>query len=59
MVKSILPPLHMHAEAATAMRAPSAVSTLVVVWVEAKVALPHFLLRGSLESWLLWLVDSE
>jgi hypothetical protein len=44
MVKSILPPLHVDTEAATAMRAPGTVSILVVVWVEAKVALPHFCL---------------
>ena len=44
MVKSILPPFYVDTEAATSMRAPSAVSVLVVVWVKAKMALPHFCL---------------
>ena len=47
MEKSILPPLHVDAEAATTVRTPSAVFTLIVVWVEAFVALPHFVLGVS------------
>jgi len=53
MEKSILPPLHVDTEAATTVRAPSAVFTLIVVWVEAFVALPHV---WCLElGWLVWL----
>ena len=52
MEKSILPPLHVDTEAATTVRAPSAVFTLIVVWVEAFVALPHFVLGVR---WLVWL----
>jgi hypothetical protein len=42
MEKSILPPLHINTKAATTVRIPSAVFTLVVVWIEAFVTSPHF-----------------
>jgi hypothetical protein len=43
MEKSILPPLHINTKAATTVRTPSAVFTLVVIWIEAFVTFPHFL----------------
>jgi hypothetical protein len=48
MKQSILPPLHINTIAATAMRTPSTVLTLVVVWIEAQMTLPHFCLKGML-----------
>jgi hypothetical protein len=42
MKQSILPPLHVNTIAATTMRTPSTVLTLVVVWIEAHMTLPHF-----------------
>jgi hypothetical protein len=42
MEKSILPPLHINTIAATPMRTPSTVFTLVVVWIQAFVTFPHF-----------------
>lgn len=41
MKKGILPPLHINTIAAAAMRTPGTVFTLIVVRVEAFVALPH------------------
>jgi hypothetical protein len=44
MKKSILPPLHIDTKPASTVWTPSAVFTLVVVWIEAFVTFPHFCL---------------
>jgi uncharacterized membrane protein YeiH len=43
MKKSILPPLHIDTKPASTVWTPSAVFTLVVVWIEAFVTFPHLL----------------
>jgi hypothetical protein len=59
MKQSILPPLHIKTVAATTMRTPSTVFTLVVVWIEAQMTLPHFCCRVGEICWLVGQVGEE